>query len=321
MNTTLNNNTLKKEKLNSGLALPKVTEAIVRPILFAAAVTAVIIIILIGFFILQKGWPVLSTYGLWNMISGTVWQPTKELYGILPMITGTFYITFIALVIGIPFGLATAIYLAEIAGSKTAALIRPAIELLAAIPSVIYGLFGMVVINALMRHLQRGLLSGILPPDYQLGYSVLSGGIVLSIMILPTIINIVEDALKAVPHTYKEAAFALGSTHIQTIFKVLIPAAKSGIVSAVMLAMGRAIGETMALIMVIGNVTALPEHGLLSLFAPSSSLTATIALEMGYAGPEHQAALFAVGIVLFGIIALLNAFVIVFTRRGGQQQL
>ncbi len=312
---------LNKKKLNKRLVLPKAAEAIIRPILFTSALTAVFVIVLIAFFIFQKGWPVISSYGLWNMLSGTVWQPTKEIYGILPMLTGTFYITLIALLIGIPFGLATAIYLSEIAPPRTAGIIRPAIELLAAIPSVIYGLFGIVVINTFMRYLQRGLLSGILPPDYQLGYSVLSGGIVLAIMILPTIINIAEDSLKAVPRAYKEAALALGSTHIQTIFRVLIPAAKSGIVSAIVLAMGRSIGETMALIMVIGNVTALPQHGLLSVFAPSSSLTATIALEMGYAGPQHQAALFAVGIVLFCIIALLNSFVIAFTRRGGQQQL
>ena len=317
----LTKNEAYNKRLHKGLFLPKAVEAIIRPLLFTTALTAVFIIILIAFFIFQKGWPVINSFGLWKMLSGTVWQPTKGLYGILPMITGTFYITFIALLIGIPFGLATAIYLAEIAPARTAGLIRPAIELLAAIPSVIYGLFGMVVINAFMRYLQRGLLSGILPTDYQVGYSVLSGGIVLAIMIMPTIINIAEDALKAVPRTYKEAAFALGSTHIQTIFRVLIPAAKSGIVSAIMLAMGRSIGETMALIMVIGNVTAMPEHGLLSVFAPSSSLTATMALEMGYAAPEHRAALFAVGIVLFCIIALLNSFVLVFTKKGGQQQL
>jgi len=298
---------------------PKLMEACVKPLFFAAALTAVLVILLIAFFIFQKGWPVISGYGLWQMLSGTVWQPTKQVYGILPMLTGTFYITAIALLIGIPFGLATAIYLAELAPVKASAVIRPAIELLAAIPSVIYGLFGMVAVNTLMRSLQRGLLAGALPPDYQLGYSVLSGGIVLAVMIVPTIINISEDALKAVPRTYKEAALALGSTHLQTIFRVQLPAAKSGIISAVMLAMGRALGETMALIMVIGNVVALPAHGLFSIFAPSTSLTATIALEMGYAAPDHRAALFAIGVFLFVLIALLNSFVIVFSKGGREQ--
>lgn len=294
----------------------QLSEKIAKPLLFVTALSAVFITILIAFFIFQQGLPVFGEFGVWNILTGKTWRPTEEIYGILPMVVGTFYVTFLALVIGIPFGLATAIFLAELATEKTAGIIRPAIELLAGIPSVIYGLFGMVVINEAMRFIERELLSNVLPENYRWGYSILSGSVVLAIMILPTIINISEDAIRAVPRSYKEGSLALGSTHIQTIFRVILPSAKSGIISAVILAMGRALGETMALIMVIGNVPMLPQHGILSLFAPASTLTGTIALEMGYAGPEHRAALFMIGVVLFCIIALLNAFTIVAIRRG-----
>ncbi|MFZ7102328.1 MAG: phosphate ABC transporter permease subunit PstC [Peptococcaceae bacterium] len=302
--------------MKKGTSSRRFSEKIIKPVLFITASMAVFIILLIAFFIFQKGAPVFREYGVFNMLFGKVWHPTDEIYGIMPMIAGTFYVTFLALVIGVPMGLATSIFLSELATESAAKIIRPAIELLAGIPSVIYGLFGMVVINDVMRYIEREWLFAYLPEDYRWGYSVLSGGIVLAIMILPTIINISEDAIRAVPKSYKEGALALGSTHIQAIFKVIIPAAKSGIISAVVLAMGRALGETMALIMVIGNVSMLPEHGIFSLFAPISSLTGTIALEMGYAGPEHRAVLFAVGIVLFCIIALLNSFAILVTRRG-----
>lgn len=294
-------------------------ENLVKYILFSCALTAILAIILIAFFIFQQGLPVFMEHGFLNIITGRLWNPTNYIYGILPMIVGTFFVTFLALLIGIPFGLATAIFLAELATEKARKIIRPAIELLAGIPSVIYGLFGMVVINDFIRYIERNWFLNYLPDQYTWGYSVISGAIVLAIMILPTIINITEDAIKAVPRTYREGALALGSTHFQTIFKVILPAAKSGIISAIVLAMGRALGETMALIMVIGNVAVIPSEGLWSIFAPISTLTGVIALEMGYAGPEHRAALFAVGIVLFCIIALLNTFAFFVTRRGGDR--
>ncbi|SMB92201.1 phosphate ABC transporter membrane protein 1, PhoT family [Desulfonispora thiosulfatigenes DSM 11270] len=299
--------------------MKKKSELIVKIILFFTSIIAVSTIVLITFFIFKTGLPVIQKYGLWNFLLGSTWNPTKEIYGILPMVIGTFYVTFLALVIGIPFGISTAVYLAEMSSEQASKIIRPAIELLAGIPSVIYGLVGMVVLNDIMRNIERNLLGNILPKEYQWGYSVLSGGIILAIMILPTIINISEDALRSVPRKYKEGALALGATHLQTITKVIIPAAKSGIVSAVVLAMGRALGETMALIMVIGNMPAIPKHGLLSIFAPISSLTGVIALEMGYAGPNHRAALFAVGIVLLFFIASLNIFAMFFIRRGGEK--
>lgn len=291
-------------------------EIVIKSLLLATACTALLIIVLIGFFVLKMGVPVFIEHGLSNILWGKVWRPTEQIYGILPMMVGTIYVTFISLIIAIPFGLATAIFLAELASKNIARIIRPAIELLAGIPSVIYGLFGMVVINDFMRYIERNILGSILPEEYRWGYSILSGGIVLAIMVLPTIINISEDAIRAVPRKYKEGALALGSTHLQTIVRVIIPAAKSGIISAIVLAMGRALGETMALIMVIGNMPVLPKHGILSLFAPASSLTGVIALEMAYAGPNHRAALFAVGIILFFFVAFLNAIAFLFTRRG-----
>lgn len=284
-------------------------------VFFASASISVIIIIMIAYFVFREGLPIFLDHGVWNMISGSTWNPTRQIYGLFPLIYGTFYVTFIALIIGVPLGLATAIFLAEIANNKAAKIIRPAIELLAGIPSVVYGLFGMVVINEFMRVLQRNFLGNILPDDYQWGYSVLSGGIILAIMILPTIINISEDAIRAVPYKYKEGALGLGATHFQTIFGVILPAARSGIVSAVILGMGRAIGETMALIMVVGNMPIIPDSFLYSIFSPVSTLTATIALEMGYADPTHRSALFAVGMVLFVIIALLNVMGILLNKK------
>lgn len=284
-------------------------------VFFASASISVIVIIMIAYFVFREGMPIFLEHGVWNMISGSTWNPTRQIYGVFPLIYGTFYVTFIALIIGVPLGLATAIFLAEISNEKAARIIRPAIELLAGIPSVVYGLFGMVVVNEFMRVIQRNYLGNILPDDYKWGYSVLSGGIILAIMILPTIINISEDAIRAVPYKYKEGALGLGATHFQTIFGVILPAARSGIVSAVVLGMGRAIGETMALIMVVGNMPIIPDSFLYSIFSPVATLTATIALEMGYADPTHRSALFAVGMVLFVIIALLNIVGILLNKK------
>ncbi len=284
-------------------------------VFFACASISVVVIVMIAYFVFREGMPIFFEHGVWNMISGRTWNPTREIYGLLPLIYGTFHVTFVALIIGVPLGLATAVFLAEIANDRVARIIRPAIELLAGIPSVVYGLFGMVVINEFMRVIQRDYLGNILPDDYKWGYSILSGGIILAIMILPTIINISEDAIRAVPYKYKEGALGLGATHFQTIFGVILPAARSGIVSAVILGMGRAIGETMALIMVVGNMPIIPDSFLYSIFSPVSTLTATIALEMGYADPTHRSALFAVGMVLFVIIALLNVAGILLNKR------
>jgi phosphate transport system permease protein len=223
------------------------------------------------------------------------------------MIVGTIIVTLVAMVIGGPMGIAVAIFLAEIASEKFSRIVVPAVELLAGIPSVIYGLFGMFAIRGVIENIQRGPLHDILPANYLSGYSILTAAIVLAIMILPTVINISLDALKAVPGEYKEGSLALGASHWQTIYHVLVPAAKSGIITAMILGIGRALGETMAVIMVIGNTPLIPEISWTGLFAPARSLTSNIALEMGYATPEHQQALFATGIVLFVFIIVLNS--------------
>ncbi len=291
-------------------------ERIVRVLLFITAFTAVFSVLLIGFFVFKEGSPVLVKYGLSNFILGTKWNPTSQVYGILSMIVGTIFVTFVSILIGAPMGIAVAIYLAEIASEKFARVITPAVELLAGIPSVVYGLFGMFAIRGVIESISRGPLHNILPANYQSGYSILTAGIVLAIMILPTVINISLDSLRAVPREYKEGSLALGASHWQTIHKVLVPAAKSGILTAVILGIGRALGETMAVIMVIGNTPLIPEFSWTGLFAPARSLTANIALEMGYAAPEHQQALFATGIVLFVFIIVLNSITSMFVRKG-----
>lgn len=291
-------------------------EKIIEKLLFLAALAQVLVIILIGVFVFKEGLPVLQKYGVFSFIFGGMWNPTKEVYGIYPMIIGTIVVTIGAMVMGIPLGVATAIFLAEIAPEKVGRLFRPAIELLAGIPSVVYGLFGMVLVKNLVLYVERNILGNVLPAEYQIGYSVLTASIILAIMILPTIINISEDAIRGVPKEFKEGSLALGATHWQTIYRVMVPAARSGILASIVLGMGRALGETMAVIMVVGNTVAIPAFSLSGIFAPVRTLTGNIALEMGYAGPEHQQALFATGIVLFVFIMILNIGAALIARKG-----
>jgi phosphate transport system permease protein len=255
-------------------------------------------VLLITFFIFYSGWPVLSKYGL-SFIIGTQWNPTQGVFGILPMIIGSFAVTLGALILGVPMGLAGAIFLAEIAPPGVTRWVRPAVELLAGIPSVVYGFFGLVILVPLIRNLMSGP-----------GYSILAGSIILAVMILPTIITISESSLRAVPREYKEGSLALGATHWQTISRIMMPAASSGIIAGVVLGMARAIGETMAVIMVTGNVTLIPT----SIFDPVRTMTGNVVIEMGYAAGEHQQALFATGVVLFCFIAILNLSVLYITR-------
>lgn len=295
-----------------------IEESIVKVLLFIMALVSIISLALIGFFIFKEGLPFMLDYGVGEFIFGSTWNPTNQIYGIFPMIIGTIVVTFVAIILGAPIGVAVAIYLAEIAPPKLARAIKPAIELMAAIPSVVYGLFGMVFILNILRRLTSGPLGEYLPANYQTGYSVLAGGIILAIMILPTIISISADSIRAVPKEYQEGALALGSSKWQSIYRVVVPAAKSGIIAAIILGVGRAIGETMAIIMVVGNTVAFPEFGWEGLFAPVRTLTGNVALEMGYAGPEHRQALFATGIILFVFIIILNSITIALTRKKGE---
>lgn len=289
----------------------KILEKIVESGLLLSATAAVLIIALIAIFVFKEGLPVIIKTGIFNFLSGTEWSPTIKpiSYGILPMIYGSIAVTIVSLIIGVPLGVSCAIFLAEIAPKKITKFIRPAIELLAGIPSVVYGLFGMIVIVQLVKKFD--LSTSLVGSAEATGYGILSASIILAIMILPTIINISEDAIKAVPREYKEGSLALGATHWQSIVGVILPAAKSGILAAIVLGMGRAIGETMAVIMVAGNTAQITG----SLFEPFRTLTTNIALEIFYASGEHQQALFATGVVLFIFIMILNMTATVIIKR------
>ncbi len=274
-------------------------ETLVQWILAIVALSAIAVLSLIIIFIFKEGSPIIARLGLAQFITGTKWSPTRGVFGILPMITGSLWVTLGALLIGVPMGLASAIFLAEMAPPKTSEILKSAIQLLAGIPSVVFGFIGLVVLVPFIRQWLGGP-----------GFSILAASIVLGIMILPTIVSVCYDVLKAIPQAYREGMLALGATRWQTIKMVILPAARSGIIAAVILGMGRAIGETMAVIMVAGNATKIP----VSLLEPVRTLTSNIALEMGYAIGEHREALFATGIVLFIVIALLNTLARIVAR-------
>lgn len=267
-------------------------EALVRKALLATAAFSIAAVLLITIFVFKEGAPALKEVGFLSFVLGETWLPTRGSFGILPMIFGSIYLTLGAVVIGVPLGLGVAVFLAEFAPKRMVTLIRPAVELLAGIPSVIYGFFGLMVLVPFLRHIFGGT-----------GFSLLGGSVVLGIMILPTIVTVSEDAIRAVPNSYRFGSLALGATHWQTVYKVVLPAAKSGIIASVVLGMGRAIGETMAVIMITGNVAKVPT----SVLSPIRTLTGNIAIEMGYAAGLHQQALFATGIILFIIIFILNS--------------
>lgn len=278
-------------------------EKSIEKLLLLSAITAILVVLLIFIFIFMEGLPVIQKHGIMHFVGGKLWHPDDSEFGLLPMIIGSVYVTIGSLILGVPLGIGCAIFLAEIAPKRITMVIRPAIELLAGIPSVVYGFYGLVVLVPLIRDLFGGR-----------GFSVLAGSIVLAIMILPTIVNISEDSIRAVPREYKEGSFALGATHWQTIKKVIIPSARSGIITAVVLGMGRAIGETMAIILVTGNVAMAPN----SILEPVRTLTANIAIEMGYAAGDHAKALFATGIVLFVFIMMLNYLATLVPKKVGE---
>ncbi|HQB63876.1 MAG TPA: phosphate ABC transporter permease subunit PstC [Sedimentibacter sp.] len=264
------------------------------------ALSSLTALALITGFIFYKGLPIIAKVGLFDFIFGMKWAPGKGEFGIFPMIVGSVSVTLGAAIIGVPIAICCSIFLAEFAPVTMRNIFRPAIQLLAGIPSVVYGFWGVLFIVPFIRNYLEGP-----------GLSILAGSIILAIMILPTIISITEVSLLALPRHYKEGALALGLNQWQTIYALLLPAAKSGIVSGIILGIGRAIGETMAVIMVLGNSVAIPE----SILDPVRTLTTNIGIEMGYASGEHQQALFATGIVLFVIIMILNASAQYITRK------
>jgi len=280
--------------------MKKFKEKFSERVFLLIALSALSVLALITVFILIKGLPIIAKVGIIDFVFGMKWAPSQGDYGIFPMIVGSVSVTLGAAILGVPVAICCSIFLAEFAPATLRNIFRPAIQLLAGIPSVVYGFWGVLFIVPLIRNHLGGP-----------GLSILAGSIILAIMILPTIISITEVSLLALPRNYKDGALALGLTHWQTIRSLLLPAAKSGIVAAIILGIGRAIGETMAVIMVLGNAVALPE----SILDPVRTLTTNIGIEMGYASGEHQQALFATGIVLFIIIMILNATAQYITRK------
>ncbi|NUN49101.1 MAG: phosphate ABC transporter permease subunit PstC [Candidatus Brocadiae bacterium] len=278
-------------------------ETAIRLTLLGLAMSTVTALAVITTFILKEGVPVMFRQGPAQFLFGTEWRPSAEppVFGVWAMIVGSFAVTAGALAIGFPVGLGSAIFLSEFAPRRIAGLLKPALELLAGIPSVVFGFMGMLVLLPWIRAHVGGP-----------GASVLAGSIILGIMILPTVISISMDALRSVPRSYREGSFALGATGWQTTWRVTLPAARAGLVAAVILGMGRAVGETMAVIMVTGNTVQIPR----SITQPVRTLTSNIALEMNYADGEHREALFATGVVLFAIIMILNTIANAVSRLG-----
>jgi len=275
-------------------------EKFIERVLLLLALSSITSLVLITFFIFWEGFPLILHTGLKNFIASAHWAPTKGHFGILAMIISSLLVTLGAMVLGVPLGLSCAIVLAEFSPQPLKLVLKPTLELLAGIPSVVYGFLGVVWLVPLIRDHLGGP-----------GLSLLAAAVILGIMILPTVISISIDALSAVPDIYREGSIALGATQWQTVRRVVLPAASSGIITAIILGMGRAIGETMAVIMVAGNALQIPT----SILEPVRTLTSNIALELGYASGRHREALFATGIVLFIIIMILNLTATLITRR------
>jgi len=284
----------------------------VRYVLFLSALVSIFVVFLILLFTLREAMPAFKEYGVLPMLTGTIWRPQQGQLGILSMIAGSVLVTIGAVVLGVPLSVMGAIFLAEVAPQAVRELVRPAVELLAGIPSVVYGLFGMVVLVPMVRNLFS------VPGNA--GFGVAAASMVLGVMILPTITNIAEDAIRAVPKEYRDGSLALGATQWQTIIGVTLPAARSGIIAAIILGVGRALGETMAMIMVIGNSIRMPRplnNNSLTLFlSQARTLTGNIAVEITYATGLHEDALFATGVVLFVLIMIVNATARVLIQRG-----
>ena len=274
-------------------------------VFFVCALASIAAVVLICLFLFANGIPAMKEIGLLNFLTGAKWKPGNDIYGILPMILGSIYITAGAVVIGVPVGLLTAIFMAFYCPKKLYGLLKPCTELLAGIPSIVYGFFGMVVIVPCIR-----TVAALFGADIS-GSSILAASVLLGIMILPTVIGVSEAALRAVPSAYYEGAVAMGARHERAIFTVMLPAAKSGVLAGVVLGIGRAIGETMAVIMVAGNQPRLTGNMLKGI----RTMTANIVMEMGYATGLHREALIATGVVLFVFILIINLTFSILKRR------
>lgn len=286
------------------MAQGTVKEGAAKVFFVASAGISILAVALICVFLFANGVPAIAEIGLPDFLFGTTWRPANDIYGIFPMIVGSMYVTAGAMIVGVPAGLLCAIFLSRFASGRVARVLKPGVELLAGIPSVVYGFFGLVVIVPFIRSAAPGN-----------GLSLLAASLLLGIMILPTIITVAQSALDAVPGKYYEGALALGADHERATFRVIVPAAASGIMAAIVLGVGRAIGETMAVIMVAGNQAMIPE----SIFGGVRTMTANIVLEMGYAADLHRGALIATGVVLFIFILLITMLFNAVKKRGEVQ--
>lgn len=268
-----------------------VKEFIMKIVFLLSALVSIIAVALICIFLFKNGVAAIVEIGPMEFLLGTKWAPKQELFGVLPMIVGSIYVTVGAIVVGVPVGLLTAIFMARFCPVKLYKVFKPAVELLAGIPSIVYGFFGLVVIVPIIREIFGGG-----------GKGILTASILLGIMILPTIIGVAESAIRAVPESYYEGALALGATKERSVFTAVLPAAKSGIFAGVILGIGRAIGETMAVVMIAGNQTIIPDE----ITDGVRTLTANVVLEMGYATGLHREALIATAVVLFVFILIIN---------------
>lgn len=280
-------------------------EKFMQGVFFIAACTSVLAVALICVFLFANGIPAMKEIGFMEFLTGERWKPTNEIFGILPMIMGSIYVTAGAIILGVPIGILTSLFMAKYCPKKIYPVLKGATELLAGIPSVVYGFFGLVVLVPLIRDICQKFHWG------GNGSSILTASILLGMMILPTIIGVTESAIRSVPAHYYEGALALGATHERSIFSVVLPAAKSGVVAGIVLGIGRAIGETMAVIMVAGNQARMPA----GIVRGVRTLTANIVLEMGYAAGLHREALIATAVVLFVFILLINLSVSLLNRR------
>ena len=280
--------------------MQKVKEGVMHALFLICACVSILAVVLICVYLFASGVPAMAEIGFTDFLFGTKWKPSSGYYGIFPMIIGSILVTGIAVIIGVPIGILCAVFMSHYCPKKLYRFVKPAINLLAGIPSIVYGFFGLVVIVPIMKDLVGGS-----------GKSLLTAGILLGIMILPTVIKTTESSLNAVPRSYYEGALALGATPERSVFFASLPAAKSGILAAIILGVGRAIGETMAVILVAGNQTILPK----SITSGIRTMTSNIVIEMGYAGGLHREALIATGVVLFVFILIINLCFSALKRR------
>ncbi len=282
----------------------KVKEKVMEYVFLLCACVSILAVALICIFLFANGLPAMKEIGVFDFLLGKRWKPGNDIYGIFPMILGSIYVTAGAIIVGVPIGLLTAVYLAKFCPAGLYKIIKPGIDRLAGIPSVVYGFFGLCVIVPAVRTLFKDTFGGN-------GQSIFTASVLLGIMILPTIIGIAESAIRAVPERYYQGALALGATHERAVFLTVVPAAKSGIMAGIVLGIGRAIGETMAVIMVAGNQARMPK----GIFQGIRTLTANIVIEMGYATDLHREALIATGVVLFVFILIINTLFSILKRK------